>query len=398
MFWSSRRIAEHREAPRFLPRLEPLEERVTLSLGPEFAVSTTGNNRSADNASSANGNSVVVWVSDDGNATTSAGQSSPIQYRLYDAAGQRIGFLRSIESQRNNSEPAVGMDASGGFVVAWTRTLSNGNSDVLASRFDAQANRVGGVISVATTAKGESEPTVAVAANGDFVVAYTLQTASNNTDVVAKMYGKSTLPTRTINVGRSSINERQPSAASAPDGRFVVAFQRDDKSSNPDILLGRYSARGDLLGLSAMANSSRAERTPDVDVDNQGNAVVAWSEIRSDNVLGVFARRVNAAGTAGPRLIIRESSEPSVLPSVALRRSNGSFVVAYDVTTSGPETRVFLTEVSAADVLRPVINAGVGRQGAALSVNGDNRIFLTETARTNRPNQTDIRGRFGTFT
>ena len=84
----------------------------------------------------------------------------------------------------NQSEPAVASVSSGSFVVVWSGVdggpdaaggpYGYGSSGIIAQRFDAAGHPVGSEFQVNTYTTGrQSQPSVASAPNGDFVVVWT---------------------------------------------------------------------------------------------------------------------------------------------------------------------------------------------------------------------------------
>src|SRR5437868_5701867 len=97
------------------PQLEMLEDRVVLSIGSSFAISTsTRFDKDPETASSANGMSVVVWAQEH----TAGGHSYDIKAQLFDASHNQIGSDIVVASSSDNEDgPEVGMDANGNFAV-----------------------------------------------------------------------------------------------------------------------------------------------------------------------------------------------------------------------------------------------------------------------------------------
>ena len=373
------------------PQVEALEPRVALSLGSEFGIATSGANEfGSANASSTNGMSVAVWVQ---HVRTSGGRSlDKIDAQVYSASGSRVGGVIVVNGAENtDSQPAVAMDRFGSFIAVYTHTFSNGDQDIYGSVFNASGRRLRNV-TIASTNRPEFEPSVALAANGDYVVAYTVQYSSSDQDVVAKMFTGSFSLIRTINVANTStFDEHHPSVARTPDGRFAVAYQSDRNGSNPDIVLKRYSATGSLVNTHAIANTAAPEYYPKVAIDDRGNSVVTWYAIVGGD-RDVFARRVSSTGVMGAPITIANTTADELFPAVAVNRTGGSFVVAYTVGLTNP--RLMVKEVSASNVIRATYNAGSPRHGAALSIDGNNYFFLTYTKDFSSTDQ-DIVGRFG---
>jgi hypothetical protein len=400
--------------------LEALEPRLALSLGAPFQVNTTPHDADQSaNASSANGQSVVVWR--DAYSST----DHDIRAQLYDSGGHKLGLEIVVDySSADENDPKVAMDNSGNFVVTWDRTYSGGNIDVLARRYSNTGAPLGVIFPVASNpAKNEYQPDVASDAAGNFVIAYTLDFSPSDQDVMAQRYFANGTPNGgLISVANSTHNEFQPSVASAPDGRFDIAytyFYGYDSSvynyfnQNPDddVYLNRYSAAGNLLGQTTIAHSTRDEYSPSVSVDNNGNAVVAYSATLSaggdvfENYFqsdDVEVRRVTNTGALGGVVSIVPGSggESFDNPSVALNRTTGAFVVAYDDTLDDliPTWQARVSEVSAANTVLAtytVADANPFFDGPAVSIDGNSNYMLTYTSYSSQANLNHIAGRFG---
>ena len=152
-----------RRSRRSRPALESLEGRQLLSLGPEMISpvnTTTRNNQfDADNASSVNGSSVVVWT-DQFSVT-----DHDIRAQLFNAAGAKVGpeIVVSFSSLDENS-PAVAMDSHGNFVVSWTQIQPGGDTNVVAQRFSSAGSRQGALIPVGAGTFREHDSDVAMSA------------------------------------------------------------------------------------------------------------------------------------------------------------------------------------------------------------------------------------------
>src|SRR5581483_1993947 len=153
---------------------------------------------------------------------------------------------------------------------------STTDHDIHGQRFFADGKKNGKEFTVVSSPKSEFDPSVAMAANGDFVVSYTLQFSKTDTDVKAVQYRANGSVVRTINVASSTQKEQTSSVTAAADGRFAIAFQAND-----NIFVSRYSKDGVRQGSApvAVANTARTERAPDVAMDNSGNLVVVWQEL-----------------------------------------------------------------------------------------------------------------------
>jgi hypothetical protein len=369
--------------------LESLEGRRLLSLGAEFPATVNSKTNLAqfdsDNASSANGSSVAVWTD------TFAGTDRDIRAQRFNSSGGKVGPEIVVSfSGLDEGTPAVAMDAQGNFVVTWMQTQAGGDTNVLARRFNALGTPVGGVVSVGVGTFKEHDPDVAMDALGNFVVAYTRDTNNTNPDVFAKRFNVSNALLSVTSVAITARAETRPSVAMAPNGRFNVVWEEAFSSTDHDIHLNQYAADAVFLGSTPISLSTANDALPSLAMDNSGASVVAWQRAGSGGS-DIKAVRVSSIGFAGGEITIAGTSANERNPSVALRRTGGSFVVAYDSTTNFISNRVRVAEVSAFNTVT-TLDAGV-RSAPAVSINGFGDYLLTYTSNDN--GDLNIRNRRG---
>ncbi|WP_422924386.1 hypothetical protein [Singulisphaera sp. PoT] len=366
------------------PALESLEGRQLMSVGPEFyaPVNTTTRNAQydSDNATSNNGTSVVVWTD------TYSNTDHDIRAQRMDRYGNKVGPEIVVSySSLDEGTPSVAIDAFGDFVVAWRQTQTSGDTNVVAQRFNANGAAVGGVIQVGAGTFKESDPEVGMDAWGDFVVAYTRNTNNNNPDIFAKRYDSYGNLTQVVNVATTAKAETNASVSMAADGQFAVAWEEAYSSSDHDIKMNRYNAYGGLAGSSYIASSTSWDELPSVAIDSSGNTVVAWDRNGTD----IKARRVSNTGVMGAEINISSSSTIQGSASVALKPSGGGFVVAYQSFSNIFRNKV--AEVSASNQVT-TIDAGAGGH-AVVSMNIYGDYILTYTS--SDAGDANIRGRRG---
>jgi len=362
-----------------------------MSLGAEFSAPVNTTTRNAQfgsaNASSTNGSSVVVWTD------TFSSADHDIRAQRFNAAGQKVGSEIVVSfSSLNEGSPAVAMDAGGNFVVSWVQTLPGGDANVVAQRFNASGAAVGGLVQVGAGTFKEHDPSIAMDARGDFVVAYTRDTnyvGDTTPDVFAKLYNSSNQLLNVINVAVTASADDHASVAMTPDGRFNVAWEHTYSTNDHDIYMNRYSASGGLLGTSYVETSTAFESRPSVSMDDAGNAVVAWQRQTFGNN-DVIARRVSSAGVMGGEITIAATSFSEESPKVALKHNGGGFVVVYNGFDQTSE-HVRVAEVSASNQVT-TLDAGV-RSDASVSINASGQYLVTYTA--NDGGDLNIRRRIG---
>jgi hypothetical protein len=369
-----------RRPRRHRPSLESLEGRQLLSLGAEFRanVSTVHNQFESDNASAANGLAVAVWV-DEFSST-----DRDIHAQMFNANGTLRGPEIIVENSPLDARaPSVAMDSGGDFVITWQQTL-NGQRDILAKRFSNTGAPLGGILNVATSTQNEYDSDAAMDASGNFIVSYTQDFSATDQDVVARQFSSSGSPLQSLVVANSSsADESRSSVAMTASGQFVIAWQnRNDGTADEDIFLNRYNAAGTSIGGRAIATSTLRETNPSVAIDDLGNAVVAYQKLVGSDT-DIKATRVSSTGVVGGVIDVRSTLAQEKNPTVALSRTGGSFVVAYDTDLLGvPGNRtVEVAEFNASNTRGLVSNLpGLpNNTSPALSIDAHGNYLLTYT-------------------
>jgi hypothetical protein len=149
------------------------------AVGSEFQVNsyTTDDQFSPSVAVDADGDLVVVWASR-GSAGSDTSWYS-IQGQRYDASGSAVESEFQVNTYTTYLQvgPSVAVDADGDFVVVWSSHGSAGSDtdewSVQGQRYDASGSAVGSEFQVNTyTTSYQAYPSVAVDADGDFVVVW----------------------------------------------------------------------------------------------------------------------------------------------------------------------------------------------------------------------------------
>lgn len=322
---------------------------------------------SLDIAANSAGDFVVVWMEISG--TNSGGT---LFARRFASDGAPAGPAFAVTSEDSNllniQVPSVAMDAEGDFVIAWALSEIDDNplrlttrrtrTQVLAQRYSADGTAQGGVINV--TANGEA-PDVAMDDDGDFVVAWTVDGLI--TQLAAPVYGLPILIP----------------GATLPDS----------------VRLRRYSANGRPLGLVNTLDTGVRDlpisRTPAVNqvrvaLDATGNAVAVWSRqnLPGSDDSAIFGQRLSASGLPrGTRFRISgDEANPDGSNGAALAMNgNGRFVVAWTGVDS-LRARVYeadgSTVVPAFAVSDPAAAAGLAlRASPGVAIDAAGNVAIT---------------------
>ena len=250
------------------------------------------------------------------------------------APEQRANTTTSDEQ----STPSVGFDSAGNYVVAWhSRNQDGSGYGIYAQRFDAAGKAVGSEFLVNTTTDGDqSNPTVAVAPDGRFVIAW----QSNGQDgsgwgVYAQRFtadGEKDGGEFLVNTYTNS-DQTSPSAAMDKDGNFIIVWrsQSQDTANNGGIFGQRYLADGTPNGTEfwICSNAAPDQYRPKVAVVNSGvksgQFVVTWDDGNT-----VYARRFDADGSAvGDEFVVpSDGNFQQYAPAVGID-GNGNFAIAW---------------------------------------------------------------------
>jgi len=319
---------------------------VPVNGAPEFQVNqTTAGIQSPTlgdrtTASDAQGNFVVAW--------TGYGGSTPLYARRYDAAGNAQGgeFAVSAQSGVYSTQFSVGMNGRGDWVAVWTRRYAiSKNSygyDVRAQRFDPSGNPVGGELTASSTTYAHNSPTVGVADDGSFVVAWARSSGSQKEggNVYAQRFSAAGAKVG----GEFRVNDYLPDEQAHPTltvggaGNFVVAWQSlNQDGSDYGIFAKRYNASGAAVGGEFPVNGKTAGRQnePSAALLPDGGFVVAWND-GTPGVSGswdVRLRRFDAAGAgAAEQIVNTNTAGDQEFPKVAADAQGNATVVWWDAS------------------------------------------------------------------
>jgi len=362
------------------------------SLGPEFRVNTTiaDDQRGPAIAMAPDGDFVVAWescpVDVDGLIVR---EGCDILAQRFDAAGAPQGgeFLVNTTTGQAQILPEVAMDSEGYFVVVWWGYGPGGGYGIFGQRFDAAGVPLGPEFQVNTTETPTAQPSVAMDADGDFVVAW----AASGSSTFAQRYNAAGEPQGgelALIAGASGYKSNywpppNPVVAMDAVGNFVVAFgnlgqiwgQRFAASGatqgDPFSIGGGHStavamdADGDFVVVWKGRESSKQEYRvtgqhysaageptgsrfglgegyrPDVAMDADGASVVTWTGYATGPVWGVHGQRFSTGGLPqGGEIRVNLSPTATQMgPSIAMD-TDGDFVATW-VNWDGDGNGVF---------------------------------------------------------
>jgi hypothetical protein len=305
---------------------------------------------------------VVVWDAPDGGGGTDGNADLGIFAQRYDANWQPTGSSFRINTFINNtqSRPAIGMDASGNFVVAWQSFLQVSSTslfDIYARRFSADGTPLDTAeflvnSNSSTDGFAQRGPAVGVAPGGRFAVSWWGGKPFEE-NVFVKGYAGLTFggdgaptvkfaETMVNNLSASTDDQINPAVALNDTGPISIAYQSYNQDGGitspgrPDY--GVYIRQLNFADGSALTPEIRVntvvdgdQLNPDLAIDSAGNFVVVWD---SPNVDGsgtaVLQQRYNSSGTAvGSNVTVNTSVAGNQRAPRVARTAAGDYMVSW---------------------------------------------------------------------
>ena len=193
-----------------------------------------------------------------------------------------------------------------------------------------------------TTLNSQQDSSIAMDADGDFVIAW--QSKSNDTtwDVYAQRYSADGIEAGTeflVN-SKTSDNQDSPSIAMDADGDFVITWtSKGQVDPGYEVYAQRYTADGIKAGIEFQVNSHTdgEQRNSSIAMDADGDFVIAWQSTGQDDpedllltFFGIYAQRYTADGIeVGAEFPVNSyTADDQTDPSIAMD-ADGDFVIAW---------------------------------------------------------------------
>jgi len=215
---------------------------------------TTGTQDAPVAIADAAGNVTVAWVSEGDGAQD--GDGAGIFGRRFDSTGGPLTSEVPVNTYTLGAQtaPAIAGTAAGEFVVVWESDGQDGDArGVFGQRFDASGTPLGSEFQVnGYTAGDQRDPAVAVDAGGGFVVSWTSDGQDGDgAGVFARRYDASGTPLAgefQVNTYTTSLQD-QSSVAVLPSGEILVAWSSVDQGQIFAAMRGVYGQLYDAAGL-----------------------------------------------------------------------------------------------------------------------------------------------------
>ena len=189
----------------------------------------------------------------------------------------------------------MAVQPDGGYIVTWLDAAgSDGSSDgIYFQRFNAAGVKVGAETLVNTTTVGSQySPSVAVAPDGGFLVAW--EGPGSSIDVWGQLYTKdgAKIGTEFLLNTTTSGNQRYPEVQFYPDGTFVAGFVDAAQT-----VLQRFTASGVRIGLETRISSGTGDVVMDGLCVRPDNSLLVFWTSGGDVYAQLFTSTLTAIGT-----------------------------------------------------------------------------------------------------
>ncbi|MEH1821952.1 MAG: cadherin-like domain-containing protein [Nostoc sp.] len=306
-----------------------------VAQGSEFRVNSTtsGDQNSPTIAIDADGDFVISWTGQDASG-------KGIYAQRYNSAGVAQGSEFRVNSttsgDQNNSTIAI--DTVGDFVISWTGQDASGRG-IYAQRYNSAGVAQGSEFRVNSTTSGDqNSSTVAIDADGDFVISWTSygQNGQEYYGIYAQRYNSAGVAQgsefQVNTTTTTSPYQLTPTIAMDAGGDFVISWTGKD-GFGYGIYAQRYNSSGVAQGSEFQVNNTTIadQKNPTVAMDANGDFVISWQSYGQDgDNNGIYARRYNSSGVAqGSEFQVNNTTTDNQSnPSVAIA-ADGNFVISW---------------------------------------------------------------------
>ncbi|MCU0915805.1 MAG: hypothetical protein MUC88_14780 [Planctomycetes bacterium] len=255
-------------------------------------------------AAGGDGTLVVAWESRE---TTLEGERAVIRAQRFDPNGAGLGGSILVDTGTLEGRyPEVATDRTGRFAIVWMRDRSS--HPIFARLFDANGIALTDPWQVNTASIASiTRPAVAMNASGSFVIAWDgdPQRASDD-DIHARCYDPNGVPRGEpvlVNTSRPGA-QQWPQVAIGDANEFLIVWEHDSGGAHSTEIAGRYfDPEGVPVGEQFQLNTTilDAQRYPDVVPIGEGSFLAAWESFGQDGSgYGIFMVEVSMPAPAEP--------------------------------------------------------------------------------------------------
>jgi hypothetical protein len=281
-----------------------------------------------------NGQITVVW------SDNRSLRDHDIYARRFTAAGAPVGGeLLVCGTSDEQMTPVIATDLDNNFVVAWV-DWAKVYSLLFMQKFGPDGVALFSPVQVSWTQWNLLVPAIAVDSQNRIIVSWSDSRggAGDNYDIYASVFGpdgKALTPGKDIEVCVRAGNQFFPSIAVAPDDSFIIAWEDRAQVSDYNVYARKFGADQKPVGAEfAISAAASDQSSPALAFDSKGNFMAAWATL--DSAFDIHGRYFGPTGVPlGAELIIcnvlnvvDQKPADQMLPAIACG-PNDEFSVAW---------------------------------------------------------------------
>ena len=282
------------------------------------------------------GSFVITWES-----WSQDGSGYGVYAQRYDANANPVGSEFKVNTTIASWQwhPTIATAPDGSFVIAWESWAQDGSGyGIFAQRFDSNGNPVSSEFQVNTTiTNSQTDPIIAMASDGSFVMVWeSLNQDGSSSGIYARKFGSNGVAlTSEIQVNTTTANaQEQPTIRVASDGSFVIAWQSlNQDGSSYGIYARKFGSNGTALTNEFQVNTTTAnsQSEPAIAIDSEGNFTIVWQSSGQDGSNnGIYAQQfdTNANPIGSEFLVNTTTSDDQSMPTIGIA-PDGKLTIAW---------------------------------------------------------------------
>lgn len=231
-------------------------------------------------------------------AWSSVGQDGSAGAIVARSTGDETLVNERVEGEQRDASVAARPD--GGAVVAWSSNHLGVNEGISVRVLDADGAPVTAEIEVTDGALVDTRPSVDVAGDGSFLVAFTRADAEGVIEgIFARAYAADGTPRGDLRRISTPGTDCIEATVAASDAGFAVGFMRLDAETDYDVMVRRTDLAGTPTGPAVCAQADRTgwQSGGAIDMTVDGRMAVAWHTYDGNGDADLYARLFDADGT-----------------------------------------------------------------------------------------------------
>jgi hypothetical protein len=355
-----------------------------------------------------NNDFVLAWVSGAGAKVgiPQDGSGEGIYAQRYSATGAPQGSEFRVNTYTNSSQnnPALAMNNNGDFVLTWNSAGQDGSGwGVYAQRYNAAGVPQGSEIQVNTyTTNAQFAPDIAIDNSGNFVITWASSGADDESGIYVRRFDATGagVDAQEIRVNSATeYTESNPSIAMDSNGNFVVAWQSVNRLGDgySDIYARRFSQNGtarDVADVPVNTYTTQAQSFPEIATNALGDFVVTWDSLQPDSSYDIYARRFDDSANSWAQVAetrinaytMGNQSQPSIT-----QNAQGDYVIAWSgLGPAGGMNNIYARRFDSSDVAQEAqefspqapSESTMLKPGVGMSGNGDFVLVWTPGTKT----------------